>query len=181
MADWPYCTEQWQRLRKLKLSTDPLCEYCQPHRLTPAREVDHKDTHHCGRRALVPGEPGERMHQVPFTEDQGRRTGHTMEAEGVRRGRQTIGRPLVEHMRALLLTIALTVVCITALDAPVAPPIEVLQFPPPCTREHKEYFDSMQPFDGGPPTRRIYGPWDYYPARHTWAVDPIPLTGGGSF
>jgi 5-methylcytosine-specific restriction enzyme A len=42
MADWPYCTEQWQRLRKLKLSTDPLCEYCQPHRLTPAREVDHR-------------------------------------------------------------------------------------------------------------------------------------------
>lgn len=41
MADWPYSTARWQRLRKLKLSSEPLCEGCKPHRLTPASHVDH--------------------------------------------------------------------------------------------------------------------------------------------
>jgi len=32
----------WQRLRALKLATDPLCEYCKArNRITPATEVDH--------------------------------------------------------------------------------------------------------------------------------------------
>jgi 5-methylcytosine-specific restriction protein A len=42
MAHWPYNTERWRRLRKSKLSANPLCEYCQPHRVTVATEVDHK-------------------------------------------------------------------------------------------------------------------------------------------
>jgi 5-methylcytosine-specific restriction protein A len=42
MAKWPYNTAQWQRLRRLKLSMTPLCEYCPPGRLTLATTVDHK-------------------------------------------------------------------------------------------------------------------------------------------
>jgi 5-methylcytosine-specific restriction protein A len=28
MADWPYSTARWQRLRKLKLSDEPFCAFC---------------------------------------------------------------------------------------------------------------------------------------------------------
>lgn len=41
MAKWPYNTARWQKLRRLKLRTDPLCEGCHPHRLTYAEHVDH--------------------------------------------------------------------------------------------------------------------------------------------
>lgn len=42
MADWPYNTAQWQRLRKLKLSRDPLCEPCKEiGRTVIANTVDH--------------------------------------------------------------------------------------------------------------------------------------------
>lgn len=41
MADWPYSTARWQRLRKLKLGTQPLCEACPPHRHVRASHVDH--------------------------------------------------------------------------------------------------------------------------------------------
>ena len=41
MADWPYNTAAWQRLRKAHLSIEPLCRGCLPHRLTPANTVDH--------------------------------------------------------------------------------------------------------------------------------------------
>lgn len=41
MAKWPYNTARWQKLRKLKLSAQPLCEGCRPHRMTPANTVDH--------------------------------------------------------------------------------------------------------------------------------------------
>ncbi len=42
MANWPYNTAAWQRLRKAKLSRDPLCEDCQAMgRITPANHVDH--------------------------------------------------------------------------------------------------------------------------------------------
>lgn len=42
MADWPYNTAAWQRLRKAKLARDPLCEYCPNGTVTPATEVDHR-------------------------------------------------------------------------------------------------------------------------------------------
>lgn len=42
MADWPYSTARWRRLRSLKLATDPLCEPCTAAgRLTVANTVDH--------------------------------------------------------------------------------------------------------------------------------------------
>ena len=41
MAEWPYSTARWQRLRKLKLSDQPQCEGCLPHRHVLASHVDH--------------------------------------------------------------------------------------------------------------------------------------------
>lgn len=42
MADWPYSTAQWRRLRALKLSTSPLCEPCSMRGdLVPGHHVDH--------------------------------------------------------------------------------------------------------------------------------------------
>ncbi len=43
MADWPYSTQRWQRVRKTKLMKAPLCEYCPPGKVTPATEVDHRE------------------------------------------------------------------------------------------------------------------------------------------
>ena len=43
MAAWPYTTQRWQRLRKLKLQQHPLCESClQVGRIEPAVAVDHR-------------------------------------------------------------------------------------------------------------------------------------------
>lgn len=42
MADWPYNTRRWQRLRVQKLMADPMCEYCPADRQRPASQVDHK-------------------------------------------------------------------------------------------------------------------------------------------
>lgn len=42
MAEWPYSTAAWQRLRAAKLAESPLCEPCDRlGRLTPAQHVDH--------------------------------------------------------------------------------------------------------------------------------------------
>lgn len=42
MADWPYNTGNWQRLRLAKLASAPLCEPCERSgRITPAKHVDH--------------------------------------------------------------------------------------------------------------------------------------------
>ena len=42
MADWPYSTTAWQRLRRLKLSETPLCETCALRgRHVIAEAVDH--------------------------------------------------------------------------------------------------------------------------------------------
>lgn len=42
MADWPYSTAAWQRLRRLKLSETPLCETCARRgRHVIAEHVDH--------------------------------------------------------------------------------------------------------------------------------------------
>ena len=43
MADFPYNTARWQRLRRQHLAMYPLCEACdQAGRLTPANTVDHR-------------------------------------------------------------------------------------------------------------------------------------------
>lgn len=42
MADWPYNTTTWQRLRRLKLASQPLCEGCAEMGIVkPANTVDH--------------------------------------------------------------------------------------------------------------------------------------------
>jgi 5-methylcytosine-specific restriction protein A len=42
MADWPYSTAAWQRLRAAKLAETPLCEPCSRlGRVVPAQHVDH--------------------------------------------------------------------------------------------------------------------------------------------
>ena len=44
MADWPYNTARWQRLRRLKLSSSPICEDCERIGIIrPAQAVDHRD------------------------------------------------------------------------------------------------------------------------------------------
>lgn len=42
VADWPYNTSQWRRLRVAKLRETPLCEYCTPGRERLANQVDHR-------------------------------------------------------------------------------------------------------------------------------------------
>lgn len=43
MAEWPYSTGRWQRLRALKLARDPLCEDCRKiGRIERAACVDHR-------------------------------------------------------------------------------------------------------------------------------------------
>lgn len=43
MADWPYNTQAWQRLRRVKLSMSPLCEGCQAMGIVmSANTVDHR-------------------------------------------------------------------------------------------------------------------------------------------
>jgi 5-methylcytosine-specific restriction protein A len=42
MAIWPYNTQRWQRLRRMKLRVNPLCETClKQNRIEPAVAVDH--------------------------------------------------------------------------------------------------------------------------------------------
>jgi 5-methylcytosine-specific restriction protein A len=42
MASWPYTTQRWQRLRRMKLAVNPLCEPClKQRRIVPAGAVDH--------------------------------------------------------------------------------------------------------------------------------------------
>ena len=43
MSRWPYSTQRWQRLRRIKLRENPLCESClQLGRIEPAVAVDHR-------------------------------------------------------------------------------------------------------------------------------------------
>jgi 5-methylcytosine-specific restriction enzyme A len=43
MSDWPYNSRRWERLRRLKLQTHPLCEACmQAGEIVPAEVVDHR-------------------------------------------------------------------------------------------------------------------------------------------
>ncbi|WP_253949443.1 HNH endonuclease [Mangrovicoccus sp. HB161399] len=39
---WPYSTSRWQKLRRAKLSAEPLCEICERRdRIEAAQDVDH--------------------------------------------------------------------------------------------------------------------------------------------
>lgn len=43
MAAWPYSTQRWQRLRRLKLAEQPICERCITQgRVEAATDVDHR-------------------------------------------------------------------------------------------------------------------------------------------
>jgi 5-methylcytosine-specific restriction endonuclease McrA len=43
MSVWPYSTQRWQRVRRLKLQQYPLCEAClQVGEIVPAEAVDHR-------------------------------------------------------------------------------------------------------------------------------------------
>ncbi|WP_375381741.1 HNH endonuclease [uncultured Sphingomonas sp.] len=55
MADWPYNTGQWRRLRLLRLRTEPLCEPCtQAGRIEVANTVDHRVPISAGGDAFPP-------------------------------------------------------------------------------------------------------------------------------
>lgn len=55
MADWPYSTARWQRLRLLKLQTSPLCEDCLARDIVKgARAVDHRMPISMGGEAFPP-------------------------------------------------------------------------------------------------------------------------------
>jgi len=41
MAEWPYSTQRWQRLRRAKLAQQPICQDCAPRLVIPATDVDH--------------------------------------------------------------------------------------------------------------------------------------------
>ncbi len=42
MADWPYSTARWQKLRRAKLRANPLCEVCEAAgKIVLAHAVDH--------------------------------------------------------------------------------------------------------------------------------------------
>ena len=55
MADWPYNSAAWKRLRRAKLSRDPLCEYCPPGTLTGATQVDHRKAIKEGAQKVIGG------------------------------------------------------------------------------------------------------------------------------
>lgn len=55
MADWPYNTARWKRIRVLKLQASPLCEDCEARGITkPARAVDHRSPIKQGGEAFPP-------------------------------------------------------------------------------------------------------------------------------
>ncbi|OYY70342.1 HNH endonuclease signature motif containing protein [Sphingomonas sp. 28-63-12] len=55
VADWPYNTAQWKRLRLVQLARHPLCEGCEDEgRLTMASVVDHRVAIRMGGPAFDP-------------------------------------------------------------------------------------------------------------------------------
>lgn len=55
MAEWPYNTQRWQRLRKAKLARQPLCEDCRACGIvTPANVADHINPVRLGGPAFPP-------------------------------------------------------------------------------------------------------------------------------
>lgn len=55
MADWPYNTRQWARLRHAKLAHEPLCYACKLlGRVRPAEAVDHVQPINQGGDAFPP-------------------------------------------------------------------------------------------------------------------------------
>ena len=82
MADWPYNTSTWQKLRLVKLASDPLCEPCRARGDTKAANtVDHIKpinaggdpfppldglTSMCGRCHNEKTAANDRRHKKPF-------------------------------------------------------------------------------------------------------------------
>jgi 5-methylcytosine-specific restriction protein A len=55
MAEWPYNTQRWQRLRRQKLQQHPLCEAClQLGHIEPAVAVDHRTPINAGGAPYPP-------------------------------------------------------------------------------------------------------------------------------
>ncbi|MGV0820820.1 HNH endonuclease [Martelella sp. AMO21009] len=55
MADWPYNTAAWRRLRKAKLAAHPLCHACRLRgRTEAAKAVDHIKAIKAGGEAFPP-------------------------------------------------------------------------------------------------------------------------------
>lgn len=55
MANWPYNTARWQRLRAAKLASSPLCEDCLAIDLVVAADtVDHRHAISAGGEAFPP-------------------------------------------------------------------------------------------------------------------------------
>lgn len=97
MADWPYNTARWQRLRTAKLDADPFCEGCaamgNPHVI--ANTVDHRTPIRDGGSAF-PGLNGLASYCPPC---HGAKTARGSEAGAVksskpRRGCDADGNPL---------------------------------------------------------------------------------------
>lgn len=55
MADWPYNTTAWRKLRLSKLASEPLCEPCRIRgELTTANTVDHNTPVNAGGQPFPP-------------------------------------------------------------------------------------------------------------------------------
>ena len=55
MAEWPYNTKAWKRLRRAKLAAAPLCYACELRgHVTPAAAVDHVKAIKAGGEAFPP-------------------------------------------------------------------------------------------------------------------------------
>jgi hypothetical protein len=51
MAEWPYNTTRWQKLRAAKLATDPLCEDCL--QIGQGRRGEHGRSPACDQQAAI--------------------------------------------------------------------------------------------------------------------------------
>ncbi len=59
MADWPYNTAQWRKLRLAKLASKPMCETCESRGdVVPAKAVDHMTPINAG------GDPFPPLHRL---------------------------------------------------------------------------------------------------------------------
>ena len=95
MAEWPYSTARWQRLRAEQLSRHPLCEGCLP-RLVPANHVDHRKAISDGGEPFPPAGIGLASYCAPC---HSRKTARGIEAGAVRstkprKGCDVQGNPL---------------------------------------------------------------------------------------
>ena len=101
MSEWPYSTQRWQRLRKLKLQQNPLCEICLQVRaeVMPAVAVDHRTPiSERGRRERSAAEAFPHLDQLASLcascHNAKTRAEQLGEKDYLRRGCDITGRPL---------------------------------------------------------------------------------------